>query len=247
MGLMIRIAHPIRVTHPSDVESLFRGLGERRVTVRGWETHDAARVERILAAVDECESATMSLSDGLLAPEAVDVLAALASSDAFYVDVDVSCESRDTSSRAAVKVTAARTARIRAWQDVVQLEGDAGPVRTEQREEAIEAFRRWCAHATTPPARVFGHVSGIRRASAPHVLAFAKATGALVGTSLEQLDLAEAMALAKAFPDGDVRVSGESAEVDLPEGEIATYLLAPVSEEAESTWMTRVSEALREA
>jgi hypothetical protein len=81
------------------------------VTVRGWETHDAARVERILAAVDECESATMSLSDGLLAPKAVD----------------------------------------------------------------------------------------------------------------------------------------ESAEVDLPEGEIATYLLAPVSAEAESAWLTRVSEALRGA
>jgi hypothetical protein len=244
---MIRIVHPTRVTHPSDIEGFFRRLGESQVTVRGWETRDAARVERILAAVDDCESCTMSLSDGLLAPDAVDVLAALASSDAFYVDVDVACGSRDTSSRAAVSVTAVRTARIRAWQDVIQLEGDAGPLRTEKREEAVEAFRRWCAHATAPPARVFGHVSGIRRASAPHVLAFAKAIGALVGTSLEQLDLAEAMALARAFPDGDVRVSAESAEVDLPEGEIATHLLAPVSAEAESAWMTRVSEALRRA
>jgi hypothetical protein len=217
MGLLIWIVHPERVTRPSDVEALFRGLDESKVGVRGWETRDAARVGRVLEAIGACESSTFSLSDGLLGPEAVDGLAALASSDAFYVDVDVAHEPADTSSRAAVTLTAARRARIRAWHDVTSLEGDVGPVQTERRDDAAETFRRWCAlHATTPPARIFGHVSGVRRASAPQLLAFVKATGALVDISLDELELAEAIALARAFPDDDVRIETESAEVNLP-------------------------------
>jgi hypothetical protein len=234
------------VESPAEAARLVRGLGETTVSVRGWETRDAAHLERILAGVDAWESSTFSFHDGRLEGDAADLLAALALSDAFYVDMDLACSPADTTSRSGLILTAARRARVRSWQDDLWLEGEIGPVRTDRQEDAVNDLRRWmAAHAIAPPAHVVGHVSGVRAESAPLVLAFAKATGARVDVALDSVRVDEAVALAERFPAVEVQWTTEHADVDFPRGEISTFLLAPVTDPVESAWRDRITSALK--
>src|SRR5437868_1826105 len=84
---LIPLEHEERLSSPAQAEAFFRALRERHVSARGFHTRDAAKIERIVDAVEPRREHTISFEDGTLAREPLE---ALAVTKYQYLDVEAS-------------------------------------------------------------------------------------------------------------------------------------------------------------
>jgi hypothetical protein len=222
------IEHPRRLEDAAQASEMFRALGCDHVSVRGLHTRDAARIGRLVDAVEPSRQHTISFEDGVLGPDAAIALDALALTSFDYLDVRT-----DTGS---LRIWPA----LRTW---VHANGDAKPLETTDRAAASAAFR-----ALSPTRVDRGFVNGLRVETKPVLGRFLAALAPRVDVVLD-VPLATAASLTDLY--GDVRApvvvdwQADGVLVDFPSGRIHGFLTSSHNGPADRTaWLARIDRAL---
>lgn len=257
---LIPIEHPRRLGSPAEAEALFVALGERVVSTRGFHTTDAARIGRLVAAIDFAHDHTISFEDGTLTPAARAALEALATSRFGYLDLRTVSASlrvwpalhswvhssldRAATARALATPLAPGANTVGDAQVTIAKDGCGYPVHIETRNvtTALAMFG-----ALTDEQVKQGHLTGARADSAPLLVRFLVEIAARVHATLE-LDVATARALTDLYAGEPLDWQAYPVLVDFPDGRIHGFLTTPnAGERHRNKWLARIDKALRRA
>jgi hypothetical protein len=260
MGLLVEVVHGERAASVDEAAALFQALGIDRVAVSARpRPDDDAALARLIDAVDPERDAMITFEHGRLGPAAWDALDALARSGAGYLDVAVGAISlrvwREESwvTAGGVRPGAVETiARIVAsmvgddatvtWERVSPTAAAESSlqVRTPRAASAAGLFR---ALADPDGELSRGHVTAPDRAALAILPGLLRDLGGTAAFSLE-LGPAAAAGLARALPALISGWQGDNTAVRLSDGEISTYLVAPLPSEEEAAWRAQIRDAL---
>ena len=181
---LIPIEHARRLNSPAEAEAFFRGLGTTQVRARGFHTNDAARMARLVAAIEPKEEHTISFVGGALGPAARSTLDALALSTYEYLDV-----------RACDEALRIWPALPRIWVHTARnledarasLGSDAGEVVIERRTLETKSIPIGLRlfHSGAPEQVSRGFISGVEEETKPLLLRFLEAVRSRVDAVLE--------------------------------------------------------------
>lgn len=221
---LIPIEHPRRLASPAEAEAFFRGLGEKRVSARGFHTTDHARCSRLVEAIETKHDHTISFVGGTLGSAARDSLSALATSELSYLDV--------RTTNASLRVWPG----LRAWVHPLELE-------TKEPEPALKAF----FEITSEEMNRGFVMGGVPAATKPALERFLRDLRANVDAVLD-IDVASARSLTDLYVGEKLDWQAGGVLVDFPEGRIHGFLLTPnVGEEHREKWLSRITKALSRA
>jgi hypothetical protein len=229
---LIPIEHAHRLASPTEAEAFFRGLGQRRVAVRGFHTTDPERIEALVAAVNPKRQHTISFRGGTLGDAARAALAALCGSEFGYLDL--------RTSPASLRVWPGR----HTWVDRLSGHTSTDWLETRSITEALDRFNGICGQETEI---VQGHITGITEQARAPLLGFLGASLTEVHVVLD-VSVQTARLLTEQFPGQKLDWGSEMIQVDFPDGWIHGYLKTPkVDEQHRRRWQARIDKALRRA
>lgn len=218
---LIPIEHPRRLASPAEAEAFFRGLGEKRVSARGFHTTDPARFARLVEAVETEHDHTISFVGGALGSAARDSLSSLATSAFSYLDV--------RTTNASLRIWPG----LRAWVHPLELE-------TKEPEPALRAFFEITSDEMNR-GFVMGGVAGPTK---PALERFLRDLRATVDAVLD-IEVGSARTLTEAYAGERLDWQAGGVLVDFPEGRIHGFLLTPnVGEDHREKWLSRIAKAL---
>jgi len=221
---LIPISHARALRSGAEAAALFRALGEKTVTLRGFHTRDPARIERVVGAIATKHDHTVSFEGGAIAASS-EQLRLLALSRAYdYLDVRT------------------RLANLRIWPARHSWVTSDGPTfETTSIAAAVEHF-----HATAGEPHERGFVMRMRDEAKVPVARFAIALGAQINATFEA-GLEVAVALTELYAGEQLEWGGRDMMfVRFPAGEIAGYLKTPkVDDKHRAKWQARIDKALR--
>jgi len=254
---LIPIEHARSLSSPEEAERLFRALGARCVSARGFHTKDRARFTALVEAIEPEREHTLSFQRGVLD---LPSLEALARAPFGYLDIRSATASyrswpdRYTWVHAQCELGAAGEAfgaplahGENVFPDAKITYAASGQhytfsLDTTSIPTALEVFGR-----LTDPAVVRGFISGVTLEAKPLLVAFLERLDATVDAVLD-IDVASAKALAHVYSGEQHDWQGEGILVDFPEGKIHGYLTSPnIGEDAREAWRSRLDKALRRA
>jgi hypothetical protein len=229
---LIPIEHAHRLASPAEAEAFFRGLRQRRVSVRGFHTTDPQRIEALVAAADPKREHTISLRGGTLGDAARAALAELCGSAFWYLDL------RTTS--ASLRVWP----KLHTWVDRLSGHTSTDWFETKSINEALDRFNGICGQETEI---VQGHITGLTEQTRAPLLGFLRASLTEIHVVLD-VRVQTARLLTEQFPGQKLDWQSEMIQVDLPAGRIHGCLKTPkVDERHRRKWQARVDKALRRA
>lgn len=224
---LIPIEHAHRLPSAADAESLFRALGARSVSARGFHTKDRTRFTALVEAIEPKADHSISFQQGVLDRPSLE---ALARAPFGYLDIRTS------------------TASYRSWPERhtwVHAKSElAAPfsLDTTSIPTALEAFAR-----LSDDNLQRGFITGVTPDAKPLLLAFLDRLGATVDAVLD-IEVASARALTELYTGEKLDWQADGVLVDFPEGTIHGYLTTPnIGEDAREAWRTRIDKALRKA
>lgn len=247
------IEHARRLTSPAEAERLFRALGAKRVSTRGFHTKDPARFAALVAAIEPKREHTISFEDGVLD---LPSFAALALTPFSYLDVRTrnanyrSWPDRETWVHArcdlerACEVFETRLtpgenllpgAKVTFADGNVNLEVKSIPT-------ALTTFSR-----LTEKAIDRGFIMSIAPAAKAALVTFLERADATVNAVLE-LESSAARTLTELYAGEKLDWQAEGILVDFPDGRIHGFLKTPNTGDADrAKWQARLDKALRKA
>ena len=261
---MFPLRHARTIRSPAEAEALFRGLGERRVALRGLAARDPAGLRVLVeATAGSAESrgwTTLTFAGGSLTTEGWRALEELAPQRFAYLDVRGPAASlrlwptqwvvNMTGPRAQLEallgapLTEGRHARAATRPALVVREADPGVLYVvadaEAPAQALALFRR-----------VAGEALAHSFIKDPHPSCHGALLRLLIAVGVEVrgdlvLDLARARALTERFADAEVEWQADHTSVDLPSGRLHGFILSPnTSEEDQRRWHAAIDRALR--
>jgi hypothetical protein len=256
---LLPIEHATRLASPAQAAALFRALGARRVSVKGWNLTDRAAIDRVVGALVPGAENTVSFERGTLTAAAWAALEPLAGAGAGYFDLNAAwTQLRIWPERAWVlapsvpdvaaisRVVGAPLApgenRIGATRVTI---GDKLDVETTSAAAACAIFRAIAGDVVSR-----GFVMGANPAAKLRLPAFLAAVNARVVTADLWLSVDLAAELATGFPHDPLEWQAEHAIVRFPEGSITTYrVVTPTTdrEKVRRKALARIDKALRRA
>jgi len=221
---LIPIEHPRRLASPAEAEAFYRGLGEERVSARGFHTTAPDRFARLVAAIETKHDHTISFVGGVLGSAARDSLAALATSELSYLDV--------RTTNASLRIWPG----LRAWVHPLELE-------TKEPEPALKAF----FEITNEEMNRGFVMGGVVSKTKPVLERFLRDLHATIDAVLD-VDVSSARSLTEAYVNEKLDWQAAGVLVDFPEGRIHGFLVTPnVDETYREKWLARIAKALSRA
>lgn len=218
------VEHPTRLNEPAQIAALYRGLGQARVSLRGFHTTDRTEIERLVAAIDPLHEHTCTFADGRLAATELEALVRTEG----YGYLDLRTET------AVLRVWPASNT----WSYAV---GTKGPAESWSLAEGLARFQE---QAPDGAGIIRGFVNRLDESTKLELLAFLLACRVRVDVVLD-LELEAAADLAsRVRRHHDWQASG--VLVDHPSGKVHGFLMKGGAE-AMAEWRARVTRALEHA
>lgn len=220
---LIPIEHARRLRSPEEAAALFKALGEKTVSLRGFHTTDAAKIARVIHAVATRFDHTVSFEGGAIVPQPLRELAVSRAYD--YLDVRTPL------------------ANLRIWPERTSWVTSNEPTfETTSIPAAVEHFEMVAGKQHDR-----GFVMRMREAAKPLVtqlvISFASTMNALI-----EVELATAHELTSLYAGAKLEWAAGGIFVRFPAGAIAGFLKTPkVEPRHHAKWHARIDKALRKA
>jgi hypothetical protein len=264
VGLLVDIVHALRVRDPHHAAWLYRALGATCVSTTGWEPRTHAHLDHVLDAATPEHESQITFRGGSLA-SSFDALDRLALAIEGYLDINTQVASLRVWPTQTwmhgyqrlpddvVSAILGRWVRVPDGESTIddvtfKLPSDNGvvPFDVETPRTAIAA-RLFRALASPNPQLTRGFCNVISGATREPLRELSKT---IVDGQFEasvDLEVDAAAELARHVPYEELTWDASDVRVELPEGRIMTYILAPVPPQNEAAWRARISEALTRA
>lgn len=254
------LQHARRLASPDEAARLFAALGEKRVSLNGLRTRDAAQIARCVSALDSRYPRKISFEGGTLTAPARQALQGLALAAYEYLDLRT------------------QNAELRCWPTLyswvhAQADRDAlarilGVPIPDAPITLGEVRHTWFGDGRTYPSyietktpgaawKIFdalsldpivrGFVSESKPAAGPSLQRFLIASGAEISVDLE-LSVDAAASLTAHAEGADCRWQANGVMIHLPDGRIEGGLTSSnYTEQNQAKWHARIDQGLRKA
>ncbi len=220
---LIPIEHARALRSPEEAVALFKALGEKTVSLRGFYTTDATKISRVIQAVATKFDHTVSFEGGVIALAPLRELALSRAYD--YLDVRTSL------------------ANLRIWPELHSWVTSNEP--TFETTSIAAALERFEMIAGKPHQR--GFVMRMRDVAKPLVTELVIALGATMHALIE-VDLATARDLTTLDAGERLEWAADGISVRFPSGAIAGFLKTPKAEpKHRAKWHAVIDKAIKKA